>query len=244
MLNHGAKISNFRSKLNPLNPEAIGRPASFGETAMTVRPPSLLDIVNAPQTPSPLASSALVLIDAQEEYRRGRLKLDGIELAIAEAARLLDLARRAGLPVFHIVQHARPGSPIFNPEGPMIEIFEALGPQPGERVVVKSLPNAFAKTDLHELIAGTGRRELIIAGFMTHMCVSATARAATDLGYRNTVIAHATATRDLPDPLGGVIPAGTVKRAALAMLADRFAIVVPDSGALAAAQSSPVPVLG
>jgi nicotinamidase-related amidase len=203
---------------------------------MTARPPSLLDIVKAPQTASPLAASALLLIDAQEEYRLGRLKLDGIEPAIAEAARLLDLARRSALPVFHIVQHAKAGSPIFNPDGPMVAIVEALRPQPGEPVVVKSLPNAFAKTDLHERIAATGRGELIIAGFMTHMCVSATARAATDLGYRNTVVAHATATRDLPDPLGGVIAAGTVKRAALAMLADRFAIVVPDSEALIAAQ--------
>jgi nicotinamidase-related amidase len=211
---------------------------------MTSRPPSLLDIVKAPQTASPLAASALLLVDAQEEYRRGRLKLDGIEPAIAEAARLLGLARRAGLPVFHIVQHAGAGSPIFDPRGSMIEIFEELRPGSGERVVVKSLPNAFAKTDLHELIAATGRRELIIAGFMTHMCVSATARAATDLGYRNTVVAHATATRDLPDPLGGVIAAGTVKRAALAMLADRFAIVVPDCDALQAAQPSPVSAVG
>jgi nicotinamidase-related amidase len=125
----------------------------------------------------------------------------------------------------------------------MVEILEALRPEPGEPVVVKSLPNAFAKTDLHERIAATGRRELIIAGFMTHMCVSATARAALDLGYRSTVIANATATRDLPDPLGGAVAAEVVHRAALAMLADRFAIVVPDSAALAAAQPAPAKAL-
>ena len=125
----------------------------------------------------------------------------------------------------------------------MVEIIEALRPQPGESVVVKSLPNAFAKTDLHDRLAATGRRELILAGFMTHMCVSATARAALDLGYRNTVVANATATRDLPDPLGGAVAAEVVKRAALAMLADRFAIVVPDSAALAAAQPAPAPTV-
>lgn len=206
---------------------------------MATRPLSLLEIVKAPRTASPLAQSALILIDAQEEYRQGRLELEGIEPAIAEAAELLGLARHSGLPVFHITQHGRAGSPIFDPEGPLVAIVEALRPQPGERVVVKSLPNAFAKTDLHELIAATGRRELILAGFMTHMCVSATARAALDLGYRSTVIAHATATRDLPDPLGGVIPAETVKRAALAMLADRFAVVLPDSKTLRAAQPEP-----
>jgi nicotinamidase-related amidase len=58
------------------------------------------------------------------------------------------------------------------------------------------------------------------------MCVSATVRAALDLGYRTTVVADATATRDLPDLAGGVIDAAVVKRVALAELADRFAKVV------------------
>ena len=37
----------------------------------------------------------------------------------------------------------------------------------------------------------------------------------------------ATASRDLPDPTGGVLPADTIHRAALAAIADRFATVVP-----------------
>jgi nicotinamidase-related amidase len=62
---------------------------------------------------------------------------------------------------------------------------------------------------------------------MTHMCVEATARSAIDNGLKATVVASATATRDLPDPLtGGVVPAAEVQRNALAALADRFATVV------------------
>ncbi|WNZ59031.1 isochorismatase family protein [Myxococcus sp. MxC21-1] len=101
----------------------------------------------------------------------------------------------------------------------------------GEAVVTKGLPNSFAGTDLHARIAATGREELIIAGFMTHMCISATARAALDLGYRNTVVAAATATRDLPVPMGGVVSASELQRNALAALADMFAVVVNDSTA-------------
>jgi nicotinamidase-related amidase len=97
---------------------------------------------------------------------------------------------------------------------------------------VKTLPNAFAGTRLLDVLMPLQRKELILAGFMTHMCISATARVALDLGYRSTVVAAATATRDLPDPLGGRIPAATVQRTSLAELADRFAIVVPDMAAL------------
>jgi nicotinamidase-related amidase len=71
--------------------------------------------------------------------------------------------------------------------------------------------------------------ELVMIGFMTHMCVSSTARAAVDLGYRVTINAAACATRNLPDGAGSAIPAATVHRVALAELADRFAIVVHEA---------------
>lgn len=205
---------------------------------MTTAPRTLLQIAGAPTHPGPLAKAALVIIDAQLEYVTGSLPLDGVAAAIDEAARLLTLARGSGVPVFHIVQHAPPGRPLFAEDGPFAAIVPQLAPQEGETVVRKSLPNSFAGTDLHERIQATGRSELIIAGFMTHMCVSATARCATDLKYRSTVVAGATATRALPDPLGGTIAAGTVHRTALAELADRFAVVVQDAAALTAAQAA------
>ena len=93
--------------------------------------------------------------------------------------------------------------------------------------MTKGLPNAFAGTTLQAEVERLGRKQLILAGFQTHMCVSATARAALDLGYRATVVASASATRDLPGIAGGVVPAQVVHDAELAALADRFAIVAP-----------------
>ena len=57
---------------------------------------------------------------------------------------------------------------------------------------------------------------------------STTARAALDLGLAVTIAADATATRALPDPLGGApLPAAALQRASLAALADRFAVIRP-----------------
>lgn len=192
-------------------------------------PKSLLDFANAPRHPAPLDRAALVLIDHQMEYIDGVVPLAGMDAAVAEAAALLALARRAGVPVFHVLHHAKPGATVFNPDGPGVAVIPALGPVAGEQTVIKGLPNSFAGTDLQARLQGTGRTELIIAGFATHMCVSATTRAALDLGWRTTVVAAACATRDLPDPLGGEIPATLLHQAELAALADRFAVVVPDS---------------
>ncbi|HEY0220132.1 MAG TPA: cysteine hydrolase family protein, partial [Afipia sp.] len=151
-----------------------------------------------------------------------------------EAAKLLKLARNKGVPVFHVVHHGAAGAPLFDETTPQGAIIPLLAPVAGEVVIRKTLPNSFTGTDLDALVKSTGRSELILAGFMTHMCVSATARAALDLNYRTTVVANAATTRDLPDPLGGVIPASVVHRVALSELADRFAIVVKDTAALTA----------
>ncbi len=202
---------------------------------MTAPPKILLQIAGASLHASPLKSSALILIDHQMEYVTGALPLAGIGAAIAEMGRLLATARRHQVPVFHVVHHGRRGGPLFDPDGSQIAIIPEVSPDPNEPVIVKSLPNAFAGTPLQEHVRDSGRTELIIAGFATHMCVSATARAALDHGYRTTIVAAAVATRDLPDPLGGgVIAADSLHRAALAALADRFAIIVADSTALQA----------
>ena len=69
---------------------------------------SLLSLSGAPLNPSPLDRSSLVIIDAQMEYVTGKLPLAGIAPALEEIAALLDLARKKGVPVFHIVQNSPP----------------------------------------------------------------------------------------------------------------------------------------
>jgi nicotinamidase-related amidase len=66
---------------------------------------------------------------------------------------------------------------------------------------------------------------------MTHMCVSATVRSATDNGFMSTVAADTVATRDLPDAIGGeTITADAINRITLAALSDRFAWIVSKAG--------------
>jgi nicotinamidase-related amidase len=190
-------------------------------------PQTLLQMRGLSLAPARLSDAALVVIDAQGEYRSGRMALPAIDAAAARIAGLLERARKAGSPIFHVTQAGQPGS-LFDPETACGAILPEATPAAGEPVVMKKLPNAFAGTDLHDHVQRTGRRNLILAGFMTHMCIAASARAALDLGYQSTVLADATATRALPSHDGAApIPAETVHRIALAELADRFAIVVP-----------------
>jgi nicotinamidase-related amidase len=198
-------------------------------------PKTLLEMAGAVWPKAAFEDAVLVIIDAQREYLEGAVPLHGIEAAIDEAAAVLAMARKHATPVFHIVHHAPRGSGAFAEGAPLTEIVPALAPKSEEAIIAKNLPNAFAGTDLAERIRATGRSDVIITGFMTHMCVSASARAALDLGFRTTVVAAATGTRALPDPLGGAaLTAEAVHKTALAELADRFATITPNAAALAA----------
>lgn len=199
------------------------------------KPETLSGIAGLSTLPSRPDDAVLLLIDGQLEYTIGRLPLVDIDSAVDEGARLLDFARTRRMPVIHAIHHSRRGAPVFDPEGAFVGFIPAWAAREGETVLVKNLPNAFANTSLAARIAATGRREIVIAGFATHMCISASARAALDHGLRTTIVANATATRDLPHPLGaGILPASTVHAATLAALSDRFSIVVQDTVALSA----------
>lgn len=186
---------------------------------------TLLQMAGANPVPAKLSDAALVIIDAQNEYVTGRLPLDGVNAALDNVAALLKAARAAGAPVIHVMQRGRPGG-LFDPEGETFKLAPQAAAFAGETIVEKPLPNAFAKTNLQSVLEGTGRKSLVVAGFMTHMCVSATTRSALDHGYSTTVVSDAVATRPLPDPLGGAdIPAAQIHRTALAELGDRFATI-------------------
>jgi nicotinamidase-related amidase len=187
-------------------------------------PKTLLELSGADLNPPKLAESCLVLIDIQNEYRAGPLALPDAEPAIAVAAKLLARARNSGAAIFHIAHKGRAGS-LFDRAADRGAIVTELAPLAGELVIEKELPNAFAGTDLKAQLAASGRKNIVLAGFMTHMCVSSTARAALDLGFRTTIDADSCATRDLPDGRGGTLAARTIHEVALAELSDRFAII-------------------
>lgn len=202
-----------------------GATAVHAET-QSPEPQIILKMLGAKSEAARLSDSVLIIIDAQREYVDGKLRLDGIEASLKEASLMSERARKSGTPVIHIMHKGKAGGTLFNPDGPYIEIAKPVTPKPNETIVIKTLPNAFAGTNLDELLSRIGRKNLIVIGYMTHTCVSSTVRAALDRGYHTTVIAKATATRDLPAPEGGIIPAQTLQRASLAALADRFATIV------------------
>ncbi|MGQ4452072.1 cysteine hydrolase family protein [Streptomyces griseus] len=174
--------------------------------------------------PATLTGSTLILIDLQNTYTRGVMELDGWQASLDAAAQLLERAREAGTKVVHVINDGGEGTP-YDIRAEIGRIHPAVAPADGETVVVKQVPNAFHGTDLGEHVPEG--QDVIIAGWMTHMCVAFTAQGAFLRGNRPTVVADACATRPLPlngNPNG--IPARQLHESALATVQDLYGVVV------------------
>ncbi len=195
---------------------------------MSTTSTTLRQLSGLPATPARLSESALVIVDAQNTYRGGVMQLVGVEPALDECARLLARARELKVPVIHIQHDAGPGTP-YDVRAEIGAIADKVAPLADEPVVIKNYPNSFVGTDLDARLKAAGIKNLVVVGFMTHMCINSTARGGFNLGYGVTVPAAATATRPLPSPGGAVLSAEAVQSAALAALGDLFAVVVEDA---------------
>jgi nicotinamidase-related amidase len=169
-----------------------------------------------------------IIVDIQRDYFPGGAHpLVGADAAADRAADLLDHHRRRGLRVIHVRHESRDdGARMLVPGTPGGEIDPRVAPRGGETVITKTSPNAFLGTPLHDMLQREEASALVIVGMMSSMCVDATVRAASDLGYDVTVAADACAAPDLE--FGGVRVGGAdVHTAFMAALASAYARVVP-----------------
>jgi len=174
------------------------------------------------------AHTALVLVDFQDEFVRGRLPLPEGHAAIERAVELVRWARRSDM-LLVFVQNVviRAGSPLFVAGSEHTAFVPELQPETADLVLQKSMMGAFSRTNLDRELRARGIDTLIVGGFMTHLAVLSTASDATVLDYRVLVAADATATRALPGAGGEkAVDSQLLQRAALAAMADRVAEVM------------------
>ncbi|MEU3830246.1 isochorismatase family protein [Streptomyces sp. SID486] len=181
-------------------------------------------------TPASLAAATVILIDYQNTYTQGVMELSGWEAALDAGAALLAKAREAGAKVIHVVNDGGEGTP-YDIRAEIGRIHPKVAPVDGEETVVKTKPDAFLDTDLGDLVDAAGNKDVVIAGFMTHMCVAFTAQGAFLRGNRPTVVADASATRPLQTSVAGV-SADALHHGALATIGDLYGVVVPSAAEL------------
>lgn len=115
------------------------------------------------------SDSVLVIIDAQNEYAKGKLAVRNLEPSRAAIASLLRKYRDASAPVVHVVHVVPEGAPIFTPGTELATEFDELKPADGESVVTKQFPGSFTGTNLENLLKDTKRSKIVLTGYMVSL---------------------------------------------------------------------------
>lgn len=163
--------------------------------------------------------TALLIIDIQKDYFPGG-KFPLVEpLAAAQKAYLLLQCFREHAGRHIHIQHIslKPDAAFFIKGDSGSDIHDSAAHFEGEPIVYKHYPNSFRETNLLEMLKEWKIERVVITGMMTHMCVDATTRAATDFGFKVVIVEDACATRDLQHD-GTIITAENVHKAFLAAL--------------------------
>jgi nicotinamidase-related amidase len=123
------------------------------------------------------------------------------------AARLLDGARAAGVPVIYTRVAWKSDYSDLNANSALLgmvaqtqclqdgsegaAITDEVTPKDGDRIVTHQRVGGFAGSDLEATLRAAGAQTVVIAGVATNASVEGTARAASDLGFRTVVVADA-----------------------------------------------------
>ena len=178
-------------------------------------------------------TTALVVIDFQNEYFTGRMPIpDGMK-ALENTRRLIAFADKEHIQVIHVQHIAAKGAAVFATDGKTVEFHPLMQPRPQDKVIQKTTVSVFASTDIDAQLKKDGIKTLIITGLMTHACVAGAARDATPLGYDVVVASDATATRAITRANGHSVSKDELHNSALAEIEDTFGSVLTTSQILA-----------
>ncbi len=185
----GKDLTNaYRETSETLVSLAAGLPAeTFPAAALRARILSTLASrrVHAPKR-------AVLVVDMIVDYLTpGRpLEVPRARNIVTAIATRLEAARKEGVPVIYIVDQHKPGDAdlelwgghaIEGTEGG--EVWPALAPQPGDRVVHKPTYSAFSRSDLEQVLAELKVDTLVLTGCLTEIGLFCTAKDALERGF-------------------------------------------------------------
>lgn len=173
-----------------------------------------------------LQKAVLIPIDVQRGFDFppwGRRNNPGME---DRGRALLAGWRQAGKPIIHIRHDSIWPNSSLRPEHEGNAFRPGFEPRRDEPVVAKSVNCAFLGTDLDLRLRRGEANAVVLFGVSTDMCVSTTARIASNLGYKTVIVSDACFCFDQRGRDGQIIPAEAIHDAHLATLQAEFGEVV------------------
>lgn len=176
---------------------------------------------------SQAAKRALIVIDVQNEYVTGNLRIEypEVQQSLANIARAMDAAHAAGIPVV-VVQHLAPeGSPVFARGSEQADLHPLVAARPRDHLVTKAMASALAGTGLGDWLRERGVDTLSVVGYMTHNCDDSTVRQASHEGWNVELLHDAAGALPYANALGSAT-AEEIHRVFTVVMHTGFAAVV------------------
>ena len=173
-----------------------------------------------PRTPAfPPSETALLLVDALNEFLKPGGKLYAMTKGTAEATntvehlkRVTEAARAASILVVYANHHSNTGGDYDGWRHPApghrgiqllgafehgsfgVEVIDEVKPQLGDVIAQQHWTSSgFANTDLEYLLGQRGIERVVVAGNRANTCIDSTGRYAVELGFHATLISDAIA---------------------------------------------------
>jgi len=185
---------------------------------------------------------ALIVIDVQNEYVTGNLLIEypDIRLSLKKIGAAMDAARAAAIPVIAVQNTAPAGAPIFDKGTPGWELHEVVASRPRDHYIEKTLPSAYAGTDLADWLKEHRIDTLTVAGYMTHNCVDSTVKHALHAGTAVEVLYDATGALSYANR-AGLAGAEQIHKTHAVVWQSRFAAVLNTDEWIAALKDNVLP---
>lgn len=168
----------------------------------------------------------LLLIDVQATWTDPIWGPRNNPLAEDNIASLLGWWRRHDLPRILVQHHSANPASLLAPGQPGCALRGEVAPNPGERLLTKSVNSAFIGTGLQDILTQNDWTDVVVVGLTTVHCCSTTIRMGANLGFNMVAVADAMATFDAKNLNGETIPAEVMHQVELAALTDEFATIM------------------
>jgi nicotinamidase-related amidase len=178
---------------------------------------------------------ALVVIDVQNEYITGKLRIEHppVQSSLAHIGQAIDAAHATGVPVVLVQQTAPANASLFARGSDGHALHPVVASRHHDHLVHKTLPGAFTETDLAAWLAERGVDTLTVAGYMTHNCDASTIIDAVHRGFTVEFLADASGSVPYRNA-AGFASAADIHRVFSVVLHARFAAVATTAGWIAA----------
>jgi nicotinamidase-related amidase len=181
---------------------------------------------------------ALIVIDVQNEYVTGELPIEypPVQDSLANIGRAIDAAHAHSVPVI-VVQHMEsPDAALFARGSHGGALHPVVAQRAYDHLIEKTLPSAFAGTDLADWLADHRIDTLSVVGYMTHNCNVSTVLHASHAGMKVEYLNDATGALPYEND-AGYASAEEIHRAFTVVMHARFAAVVRTDDWIAAVET-------